>query len=488
LGKKNRKYFKIYQFNVMKIVLIFPPNVYQTKQSMPPLGIAWLAAVLRENGFKDVSIIDSMANRYSNEDIIDLLKKESPDMVGISFGTQIRFSAFDLVRAIKKNFPKVIIVVGGPHPTLTTQDTLENVPEIDMVVRGEGEVSFLNLVKEIDKNGDLENVRGISFRDKTGEIVHNTDETAVQDLDSLPLPARDLLPMEKYEQTTALSKKRCTNIMTSRGCPYQCVYCSVSEQWGHKIRQRSAKKVVDEIEFLLKTYPFLGGIRFFDDTFTVNKNRVLEICSEIIKRKLNFAWECETRANTIDWEMAEAMKKAGCEFIDLGVESGSDRILKNIKKNITVAQAIEAVKVIKKAGIGLKIFIMHGLPGETCQDIRQTVFLSRYLCHKLKADGATQGITIIYPGTELEQIAKDLGTFPKDFSWSKYYFRDKNYPPLTNDCPHMPIFEQPNLSYEQVFQCVKKAKIAYFLRHPIYLLKDLSKHRQTIKKWLTTKT
>lgn len=471
----------------MKIVLIFPPNVYQTKQSMPPLGIAWLAAVLRENGFKEVSLIDSMANRYSNEDIIGLLKKESPDVVGISFGTQIRFSTFDLVKLIKKNFPKVSIVVGGPHPTLTPQDTLQNIPEIDIVVRGEGEVSFLNLVKEIDKNGSLENVKGISFRNKNNEIVHNPDETAIENLDSLPLPARDLLPMEKYEQVTALSKKRCTNIMTSRGCPYRCVFCSVSEQWGHKIRQRSVKNVVDEIEYLLKTYPFLRGIRFFDDTFTVNKKRVLEMCDEIIRRKIDFVWECEARANTIDSEIVQAMKRAGCEFIDLGVESGSNRILQNIKKDITVEQAIEAVKIIKKAGIGLKIFIMHGLPGETCEDIRQTVFLSRYLCHKLKADGATQGITIIYPGTELEKIAKSQGTFPENFSWSKYYFRDKNYPPLTNDCPHMPIFEQPGLNYEQVFQCVKKAKMAYFLRHPIYLLKDLFKHRKTIKKWLTTK-
>ena len=128
----------------MKIVLIFPPNIYQTKQSMPPLGIAWLAAVLRQNGFEDVVLIDSMANHYSNEDIIELLKKEGPDLVGISFGTQIRFSAFELARLIKKDFPKIPIVAGGPHPTLTPQDTLENIPEIDIIVKGEGEISFLN--------------------------------------------------------------------------------------------------------------------------------------------------------------------------------------------------------------------------------------------------------------------------------------------------------------------------------------------------------
>lgn len=472
----------------MKIVLIFPPNIYQTKQSMPPLGIAWLGAVLRENGFKDVVLIDSMANRYSNEDIFELLKKEEPDIVGISFGTQIRFAAFDLARLIKKNFPKALLVVGGPHPTLTAQDTLENIKEIDAVVRGEGELSFLNLVRAIDKKEDITNinVKGISFRNKKGEVVHNINEMPIADLDNLPLPARDFLPMEKYEQTTFFSKKRCTSILTSRGCPYYCVYCSTSLQWGHNIRHRSAKNVVDEIDFLLKTYQFLEGIRFFDDVFTMDKNRVLEICQEILRRKLNFVWECEARVNTIDEELVREMKKAGCEFIDLGIESGSNRILKNIKKNITVEQSVQAVKTIKKAGLGLKAFFMHGLPGETYEDIKKTVFLSRYLFHELGVEGTTQGITVVYPGTEIEQIAKSSGKLAKDFSWSKYYVMDRVYPPLTS-CPYMPIFEQPNLTYEQIFKYVKKAKFAYFLEHPFHLLKTFFKHRKTIKKWLTTK-
>lgn len=468
----------------MKIALIFPPNIYQTKQSMPPLGIAWLAAVLRQNGFKNVVLIDSMANHYTNEEIIVLLKKEGPDLVGISFGTQIRFSAFDLARMIKKEFPSIPIVVGGPHPTLTAHDTLENIPEIDVVVKGEGEISFLNLVKSIESGQDFSGIKGISFR-KDGKIIHNAPELPIHDLDSLPLPARDLLPIEKYDKTTVLSNQRCLNIMTSRGCPYWCVYCSTSEQWGHRIRHRSPKNVADEIEVILKDYPFIKGIRFFDDVLTMDKKRVLEICDEINRRKLNFVWECEARANTIDKELVSAMKRAGCEFIDLGIESGSDRILKNIKKGITVEQAIFAAKTIKEAGIGLKAFFMHGLPGETYGDIKKTVFLSRYLYYNLGVD-ATQGISIIYPGTELERIAKELGTLPKDFSWSKYYERDRSYPPL-DPCIYMPIFEQPSLTYEQIYSYVKRAKFAYFLMHPFNFLKTLLKHRKTIKKWLTTK-
>ena len=470
----------------MKIALIFPPNIYQTKQSMPPLGIAWLAAFLRENGFKDVVLIDSMANRYSNEEIIDLLQKEGPDLVGISFGTQIRFSAFDLARLVKKNFPGVPVVAGGPHPTLTSQDTLENIPEIDVVVRGEGEIAFLNLVKNIERDGNLAEVNGISFRAKSGEVVHNAPELPIQDLDKLPFPARDLLPIEKYDKTTILSNKRTLNVMTSRGCPYWCSYCSTSEQWGHRIRHRSPKNVADEIELILKTYPYIEGIRFFDDVLTMDKKRVLEICDEIHRRNLNFVWECEARANTIDEELVLAMRGAGCEFIDLGIESGSDRILKNIKKQITVEQALQASRIIKKAGIGMKAFFMHGLPGETYEDIKKTVFLSRYLYYNLGVEGTTQGISVIYPGTELERMAKESGTLPKDFSWSKYYERDRSYPPL-DECIFMPVFEQPNLTYEQVFQYVKRAKFAYFLRHPFNLLKTFIKHRKTIKKWLTTR-
>jgi len=470
----------------MKITLVFPPNIYQTKQSMPPLGIAWIAAVLRENGFREVSIIDSIAHRYTNEEVIAILKETKPDIVGLSFGTQIRFNAFELAKLIKKELPSSLIVAGGPHPTLCSQDTLENISEIDIICRGESENSFLNLVKAIAEKGDLANVRGISFRDKTGKVIQNEPEPPIENLDALPFPARDLLSMEKYDQKTTLSKKRCTNIMSTRGCPYQCVFCSVSKQWGHQIRYRSAKNVVDEIEYVLKTYPFFKAIRFFDDVFTTNKQRVLEICRLITERKLDISWECEARANTIDEEIVLAMKKAGCEFIDLGMESGSDRILKNIKKNITVKQAIEAAKTIKKAGLGLKVFIMHSLPGETYEDIKKTVFLSRYLYHEIGAEGTTQGITIIYPGTELEGMAKEIGTLPKDFSWSKHFLMDRSYPPLTS-CPNMPIFEQPSLTYEQVFRYVRRAKFAYFLRHPLNLLKTSLKHRRTIKQWLTTK-
>lgn len=466
----------------MTISFVFPPSLYQTKQTMPPLGMAWIAAVLRENGFKDVSLIDCVINKYTNNDVMDLLKKNPPDIVGVSFGTQNRFYALDLIKDVKKNFPNALVVVGGPHPSLTTDDLLKNVSEVDMIIRGEGEYSFLALVKTLQADGDLREVNGLSFRDKNNKIIHNPAREPIQDLDSLPMPARDLLPINKYQQQIPLRPdKICTSILTSRGCPHMCVYCSTSEHWGHRIRYRSVKHVVDEIEHLINTYK-LDGVGFFDDVLTVNKQRVIAICKDILGRGLKISWWCEARANTVDEEIVEWMRRAGCVHISMAIESGSPQILKNIRKAITIEQAVKATEIIKKAGIKLRLFFMYSLPGETCRDIKKTVNLIGYLQNKFKVDECTQSLTVIYPGTELERIAKDTSTLPRDFSWSKYFEENRVYRPLDR-CKYMPVFEQPNLSYEGVYKCVKKAKVGYYLKHPVHFLKSYLRYGNRLFQW-----
>jgi anaerobic magnesium-protoporphyrin IX monomethyl ester cyclase len=468
----------------MRISLLFPPSIYQTKQTMPPLGLAWIAAVLRENGYRDVQIIDSVINSYSDEKIIEILQEQRPDIIGVSFGTQNRLQTFQLMKKIKSVFPETPLVAGGPHPTLTADDMMRHIKVVDVIVRGEGEYTFLDLVKTIESKGDLSSVKGISYRAKK-EIIHNPPREPIADLDSLPFPARDLLPMDKYKQTIPLTDISCTSMLTARGCPYSCVYCSTAEQWGHRIRHRSADNIIAEIEELVNKYGF-EGVGFFDDVFTMDKRRVIEFCQKLIDKKLDIKWWCEARANTIDKEMVSWMKKAGCEHISMAIESGSERILKNIKKVITLEQAENAVKVIKEAGIKLKIFFMHGLPGEEYADIKKTVFLSRYLQRKYKVDEATQGVTVIYPRTELERQAKEMGILPKNFSWSTHFREERSYPPLLS-CEYVPLFEQPGLSYEKIFKYVKRAKFEYYIWHPIQLLKNLYRYRKTIKMWLATK-
>ncbi len=469
----------------MKIVLVFPPSLYQTKETMPPLGLAWLAAVLQQGGYDGVLIIDSVVDKLDNLQVIGKLKDVQPDVIGLSFGTLNRFYAFDLAEEIRKNFPSAVIVAGGPHPTLAADDILANIKSIDIIVRGEGEYVFLNLVKALEMKSDLSQIKGLTFRSPSGQIIANPPQEMIQDLDALPFPARDLLPMAKYHQKIPLSDRSCTSMITSRGCPNNCIYCSTARQWGHRIRFRSPKNVVDEIELLVKEYG-LEGVGFFDDCFTVDRNRVIAICKEILDRGLKIGWWCEARANTVDPEMLSWMKRSGCEHIAMAIESGSNDVLKRIKKMITVEQGIAAVKMIHQAGIKQKIFFMHGLPGESYEDIKKTVFLSRHLLDKIGVEEATQSVTIVYPHTEIETLAKELGTLPLDFSWSKPFFESRSYPPLLV-CQSMPIFEQPDLTYEQIFSYVKRAKLEYYLRHLFLALKQLLINRNNIWKWLTTK-
>lgn len=468
----------------MKIALVFPPSLFQTKETMPPLGLAWLAAVLKQGGYDDIAIIDSVVEKLDNGQVIELLKSRQPDVIGLSFGTLNRFYAFSLADEIRKHFPLAVIVSGGPHPTLAAEDILENIKSIDMIVRGEGEYVFLELVKAVETKADLKLIKGLTFRSSEGNIIVNPPQEMIKDLDTVPLPARDWLPMKKYGQKIPLSQKSCTSMITSRGCPNNCIYCSTARQWGHLIRFRSAKNVVDEIELLQDKYGF-EGVGFFDDCFTVDKKRVIAICQEIIDRGLKVGWWCEARANTLDPEVLSWMKRAGCEHISMAIESGSNEILRRIKKMITVEQGIAAAKMIHDAGIKQKIFFMHGLPGETYEDIRKTVFLSRHLLDKIGVEEATQSVTIIYPHTDIELAAKVLGTLPQDFSWSKPFHEPRSYPPLLV-CQSMPIFEQPNLTYEQIFSFVKRAKLEYYLRHPLLALKQLKKNRGNVVKWLIT--
>ncbi|MFA6227919.1 MAG: radical SAM protein [Patescibacteria group bacterium] len=470
----------------MKIALIFTPSIYQTKETMPPLGLAWLAAVLQKNGFNDVYIIDSVINKYDNQKIIELLKEQGADLIGLSFGTQNRFYAFQLAELIKKNFPSVPLVAGGPHVTLTADDTLRQIQSIDIIVRGEGEFTFLELIQAIERGNDIRMINGLSYRNSQGEIFHNTERTPIIDLDVLPFPARELLPIKNYQQKIPLSDKICTSMITSRGCPNNCIYCSTASQWGHNIRFRSPKNIVDEIEIIVNKYG-LEGVGFFDDCFTVDKKRVIAICQEIINRGLKIGWWCEARANTLDPEVLAWMKRAGCEYIAMAIESGSNEVLKRIKKMITVEQGIAAAKMIHAVGIKQKIFFMHGLPGETYEDIKKTVFLSRYLLDRVGVEEATQGVTIIYPHTEIETIAKELNILPQDFSWSRIFHEPRSYPPLIVS-QNMPIFEQPNLSYENIFQFARRAKMEYYLSHPLFLARKLWKHRDNITKWFTTRT
>ncbi len=435
----------------MKVILINPLSEFVSKDIMPPLGLAWIAAVLEKNNVS-VRIIDALAERKDLENVAHEVEGYRPDIVGITCVTHTRHEVFRTANIIKETCPDATIVIGGPHVTFTAEDSLRNVHSVDVIVRGEGEVTFLELLRALEAGTDLTKVKGISFRNREN-IIHNPPRPFMEDLDSLPFPARHLLPMGKYDFKIPLTKVRATNVLGSRGCPMGCIYCSTSTMWGKRIRMRSPSNILDEIEQIVEEYG-IKGIYFFDDTFTFHKRRTIEICDEIMRRGLDLTWFCESRVDVVDYELLTKMKEAGCKIISFGIESGSQRMLDTIKKKASVEQSINAINLCKKVGIKSKAFFMYSLPGELPQDIEATTRLAL----DLSPDISVSGMCDIRPGTELEDIAKEKNIIPDEFSWAK----ERSLPPK---------FRQKELPEEAIREIKRRVAVEYFLHRPVPLLK-----------------
>lgn len=419
---------------------------------MPPLGLAWLAAVLEQKGI-NVNIIDALVERKNAEAVAGEARKAYPDIVGIYCGTDIRRDAFQVAHSIRKICPEVYIVMGGPHVTFAAEDTLQNVPSVDIIVRGEGEETFTELVNVLDAGKNLAQVKGISFRDGKN-IIHNLPRPFIENLDVLPLPARHLLPMDKYNFRIPFSRVRATSVLSGRGCPIGCIYCSTSFLWGRRIRVRSPRNVVDEIEHIVNEYG-IKGIYFFDDTLTFHKQRAMEVCDEMIERNLGLTWFCESRVDIVDEKLFLKMKQAGCRIIAFGVESGSQRVLDNMKKKISVSQSINAINLCNKAGMKSKSFFMYGLPGELPEDIEATF----RLLYGLNSDIKVMGICKVRPGTELEAIAREENVLPDGFSWA-------------TEAELVPKYSQNKYLDEEVVRIKTKVRRELFFK-PTYILRQL---------------
>jgi SAM-dependent methyltransferase len=305
--------------------------------------------------------------------------------------------------------------MGGPHVTLAAQDTLEHFDDVDIIVRGEGELTIVEIMDCLNNDGDLGEVLGISYRDTRGHIVHNANRPLIQDLDELPLPARHLLPMERYTRTldTPQGYLPLTTIYTSRGCPYRCSFCSTTLVWGKRWRARSSLKIIEEIETLSRDY----GVRafwFVDDAFTVQRRRVIEFCDLILERGLDIYWTCESRVDVVDYDLLSKMQSAGCCHISYGIESGSQHILdKAVKKGITLTQAENMSRWCSELGIKQRAFFSFSYPDETMEDVKETIQFRS----KITAEVKPMMPIMILPGTEIEEVAIRKGVLPKGFSW-----------------------------------------------------------------------
>jgi radical SAM superfamily enzyme YgiQ (UPF0313 family) len=398
--------------DIKKVLLVRPsPSSEQFgDESFMPLGIAYIAAALKKEGY-EVRVKDLLIERESDEEFMKNTLVFSPDVVGFTAVTPVVKSAFRLSRLIKKSMPKTVTIIGGPHATAMPDECLDN--SFDFVVSGEGERTITDLLENI-KNP--ERVNSILYK-KDGRTVRAPERGYIENLDTLPFPARELFPpLSKYKGQEALgSLNPVGSIMTSRGCPYACKFC-FKAVFGNKFRMRSAENVLEEWMELVNVHK-VREIAVVDDSFTTDVGRVHKICDGLIKAKVKARWSCPNgiRVDLGGFEMLKKMSDAGCRRVALGIESGSQRVLDSIGKKISLAQIEETVNNCRRANIKTMGFYMLGNLGETEETINETIDFAK----KVRTDYAQFLMAIPYPGTALyEEIKKNGKLFIND--WDQY--------------------------------------------------------------------
>jgi radical SAM superfamily enzyme YgiQ (UPF0313 family) len=431
----------------MKVCLISPPYNSAAESvvgiTSPPLGLAYIASMLRQN--HEVKIIDSIILNYTLRDIEKELQTFNPDVVGIASVTPSIYEAYKVAKIAKKVREDCIVVLGGPHATFMSRQTLEECKYIDIIVKGEGEETTKELIESIEKGAPLNKVRGITFREKN-EIIDSEPRPFIKNIDDIPFPSRDLLPMHLYK----FNGVRYTTMLTSRGCPFKCSFCSSSRLFGGYWRGRSPENVLEEMKIIYEEYN-IKNIEFIDDTFTLDQERAEKICDGIIKQGWDISWGASSRVDTLSKKLVEKMKKAGCWILFLGIESGSQKILDAIGKRITIEQAKEAVKIIKDAGIQVLGSFIIGFIQDTKETIKETIKFAK----SLNLDYAEFSILTPYPGTPIyEYVEKNSLLLTKD--WSKYTATE-------------PIIKIDGIPEKQLKRFFKEAYIDFYLRPRIAL-------------------
>ena len=441
----------------MKVLLINPYSA--SPYPVLPLGLAYIAAILEQNKII-VTILDAWAEGLEEEELSAAILKNRPDIIGITMTSTMAPAAME-VAAFAKATLNVPVVVGGPHASALPRECLAN-PAIDYVVIGEGEITFLNLIRTLSSgHPDLSTIKGIAYRNNN-EIIVNKPAELMADLNDLPMPARHLFPVNKYRTHLPYGRKTpYMTMITSRGCPYHCIYCSKSV-FGTTYRALSPVNVVRELKHLIETYK-IREYRFYDDDFTLNVNRAGEICDEIIRQGIRLDWSCTTRVDLVNDELLGKMKRAGCYTISYGVESGDPEVLKNANKGYTLNDVEKTFRLTRKHGIKILAFFMLGLPGENEQTIEKSIRLAL----KLDPDFVSWGIINLMPGSKM------YDDFPHQYNNRQSNNEKFNHPMVagTNQ-----IFFEGALPLERLVKYIREAHIRFYLR-PRYLLKKLFQMR-----------
>lgn len=423
----------------MRVLLINPPlqRLSEVKNAYFPIGLGYLAAVLRDRAFVKIYNADKGAEEKNfypittnferikrHQNYIDALKNDKhlvwreikdtvqqfkPDLIGITAMTSTLPSAYKVAEICKQVNQEVPIVFGGPHPTIQPDKVIEN-ENVDYVVVSEGERTIVELVEQLKSDNTLlQNINGLVFK-MNGSVHFNPPQSFISNLDELPFPARDLVLRPELYTPSEMSA-----LVTSRGCPYPCTYCSAKSIWTRKVRFRSIENVIKEMKEIKETYNNDGFV-FDDDSFSVNKKRTMELCQQIIQAKLNTMWTCYSRVDLIDQELLEMMKKSGCIRISFGIESGSERVRDLMKKGITREQIFRAIELTRKNKIEVSTCFMVGLPYETKEDILETIKMVK----ELKPHFTNVCTFTPYPGSSLYDECVKQGLINDDIDWSYF--------------------------------------------------------------------
>lgn len=448
----------------MKVLLFIPPGGYFAERwskgsLMPPLGLLYIAAVLERNGV-DVEVIPAEVLGYSWKDVERIIEDRKPDIIGVTSTTENRFQSFELLKRSKRVRPQAWTVLGGPHASMAAEDTLQHIPEIDIVVKGEGEYTMLELVKALSERNShdvLSKIKGISYRDENGFVKINPRRPLIQNLDELPFPARHLVPYEQYRfemEIPGKGKVKAVNLMTSRGCPFNCNFCATPVNWGRKVRTHSPERVLAEIEEAMERYG-AKAVWFYDDTFNANPARLRKICDMIIERKLDIKWYAEVRVDVLTKDLFARMVEAGLFYVSFGVEAGSERVRKEvIHKNVDLRQVRNIIAWSKEFGVTPNPFFIFSHPTETWEEAQETIKLIEEF--KDEAD-ISVSILHVYPGTQLEKTARQLGVIPEDFTWTRK--RDPRIITLPAAQGDVPLFKHL-LTWAQISELIFRWNVA----------------------------
>lgn len=432
--------------HVTHVTLVNPPTPSGTVGHLPfaLLGLGYLAAVLEKHKY-EVDVIDCQVLKLSFDEFKNELAKRKPKVVGMTASTLTYKSALKIAKIAKELHPDCVTAIGGPHVTFWDDRALLECPELDAVVRREGENTFLELVQRIENNKDYSDVVGTTCR-KNGEIIRNPDRPYIEDLDSLPFPARHLWPMDKLRETEDV-----LYLATSRGCVYWCEFCTTVRMHGRKYRIRSPKSVVDELEFLHKTYNVVN-FTFCDDAFTVDQTRTEELCKDIVSRGLKIKWNCGTRVDMLTKELLVKMKEAGCISVWFGVESGSQQVLDAMKKGITPELTVKVFGWVREVGLKPVPNVILGFPGETKESAWKTI----KFVEKINPDDVGfYNVATPFPGTPMyDQVVQN--------GWLRITDFDR-YDTTT------PIFETPWLSMKDLGKLRESAFHHFYLRRAYFL-------------------